>query len=129
MKTVALLIISTLSYVLDVSEGNCPSATVALSLIHFGHHVFSNYLWFGSIMGFDPATHFVVASITLTGWFMFGWKCFITMYYNQNCNNPVERHHNDIMYRVTGMIGREKVPYSMIIASILTLDTVLMNKN
>ena len=125
MKTVTLLLVSILSFVLDRIDGLCAQNTsLSLMVLHAAHHIFSNYLWFGSLLAFDPRTHAIVALITLLGWMCFGWKCFVSMYYNAKCGNPEDLHHNDLMYRLSKRFGFK---YSWIILVVFLYDFYLIN--
>lgn len=65
--------------------------------ISFIHHMFAVYLYFGSFIFGFYLFNIVVGLLTLFGWYLFGNRCFLSIYYNKICNIDEKVQFHDII--------------------------------
>jgi len=116
-RLIIYILLSITSFIIDQLTSDCEVPSLKGYLINFFHHFGSNYLYFGSILFGNYDTHLLIIAATYAGWALLGWKCFLTMYYNRGCNIPIERPHEDIVYRLLKImpINAYNVIYTLIL--------------
>ena len=118
-KFYCIFVVGAISYIYDIHRRPC-NAKPEVSLVHWMHHVYSAYLWFGVILfGFDPYYHLVVSIITFSLWNIFGWKCFVTMFTNELCGRDIDDNHDDIMNLISRAACSSVDYYVFVILAIL----------
>jgi len=103
-RLIIYILLSITSFIIDQMTTDCEVLSLKAYLINFFHHFGSNYLYFGSIIFGNYDTHLLITGVTFLGWILFGWKCLLTIYYNKGCNIPIERPHEDLVYRLLKII-------------------------
>ena len=113
------LLISIVSFFHDQYTTDCTNISVYTYINSFLHHLFSNYLWFGSIIFGNYQTHLVIVLLVLLGW-MYNGGCVITHMYNEACGIKKSSNHKDLIYN---FIKQTNISYYRLIAILILFDT------
>lgn len=115
------LIISILSFLCDQYTTNCKEISIYTFVNSFIHHLFSTYLWFGSLIFGNYKTHLIIVLLVLYGWYYNG-GCVVTHMYNEACGIKKSTNHKDIMYN---FINKSNFSYNQLIGVVILFDTIL----
>ena len=113
------LFISLVSFFHDQFTTDCKHISLYTYINSFIHHLFSNYLWFGSIIFGNYKTHLVVILLVLFGW-RYNGGCVLTHMYNKACGIKKTMNHKDIAYN---FIMKTNISYYQLLGILILFDT------
>lgn len=96
-KIYMFLILVVVSFSIERYYLTCNNATAYTIFLSFVHHVFSVYLYFGTFIFRFYLFNILIGLATMFGWFLFGNRCFLSIYYNNLCGLPEKEQFHDIV--------------------------------
>lgn len=105
-KIYLFLLLGILSFLIDKYFYPCEKEEdIKINLMHILHHIFSNYLFFGSLLFGYYKYHLFFVTIGVLHWLFNDDKCIITVIYNKSCGFKVSMRHRDIAYHIQKLIN------------------------
>ena len=73
---------------------------IHINIMHFIHHIMSNYLFFSPLFFTNYRLHVLIVIIGLIYWYFNNGLCDITLIYNKECGFDEKTRHRDITYHI-----------------------------
>lgn len=90
--------IVTISFILDKYLNPCKNLNILANIIHFIHHIGSNYFFYGALIFDEYVFHFILSIITILSWFVNKGRCFVSDIYNKMCGLKPGTRHQDLTH-------------------------------
>ena len=96
-KLYIFFILVTISFLIERYYVECKNYSIYTTSLSLLHHIFSVYLYFGTLIFRYYIFNIIICLLTIFGWSIFGNRCFLTLYYNNICGIDKKIQFHDII--------------------------------
>ena len=100
-KIILFLLLVLFSFSIDKYNNPCKNESLYVNILHLLHHVFSNFLFYGSLFFGYHLYHLLIILLTYLSWYFYNGRCIVSDLYNKLCGFPIKTRLKDITYYLT----------------------------